>query len=63
MKQRVLRGIAKAIVQNEKTIANKESTVEEIRAAMDAIKELTNQVTSLEDLFALDEIISDMMRE
>lgn len=63
MKQRVLRGIAKAIVKNEKTIANKESTVEEVRAAMDAIKELTSQVTSLEDLFALDEMILDMMRE
>ena len=61
MKQRVLNGIAKAIAKNEKIIADKNATQEEVRAAMDAIKELTTQIESFEDLVTLDELIQSLM--
>jgi hypothetical protein len=62
MKRRELRGIAKAIAQNEKIIADKNATVDEIKVAMQNIKDLSTRFESLEDMLAVDEMVQDLMR-
>jgi hypothetical protein len=62
MKRRELRGIAKAIAQNEKIIADKNATADEIKVAMQNIKDLSTRFESLEDMLAVDEMVQDLMR-
>lgn len=62
MKRRELRGIAKAIAQNEKIIADKNATVDEIKVAMQNIKDLSTRFESLEDMLVVDEMVQDLMR-
>lgn len=61
MKRRELRGIAKAIAQNEKVLSDPKSTSEARRKAMQAIMDLTEKFESLEDMAAVDELVQDML--
>lgn len=61
MKRRELRGIAKAIAQNEKVLSDPKSTSEAREKAMQAIMDLTEKFDSLEDMAAVDELVQDML--
>jgi hypothetical protein len=61
MKRRELRGIAKAIAQNEKVLSDPKSTSEARGKAMQAIMDLTEKFDSLEDMAAVDELVQDML--
>jgi hypothetical protein len=61
MKQRELRGIAKAIAQNEKVLSDPSSTREARVKAMHAINDLAEKFDNLEDMMAVDELVQDML--
>lgn len=61
MKRRELRGIAKAIAQNEKVLSDPTSTHEARVKAMQAINDLTEKFDNLEDMMAVDELVQDML--
>lgn len=61
MKRRELRGIAKAIAQNEKVLSDPTSTREARVKAMQAINDLTEKFDNLEDMMAVDELVQDML--
>ena len=63
MKKRELKGIAKAIVQNERVISNPSSTREERQKAMAEIMKLSSKLHSLEDMTAVDELAQAMLSE
>ena len=63
MKKRELKGIAKAIVQNERVISNPSSTKEERQKAMAEIMKLSSKLHSLEDMTAVDELAQAMLSE
>ena len=63
MKKRELKGIAKAIVQNEQVIGNPSSTKEERQKAMAEIMKLSSKLNSLEDMTAVDELAQAMLSE
>ena len=63
MKKRELKGIAKAIVQNERVISNPSSTKEERQKAMAEIMKLSSKLHSLEDMTAVDELAQAMLLE
>lgn len=62
MKRRELKGVAKAIAQNEKIIASSNTSPAEKAAAMKKIEELSGKITSLEEMLELDELILDLMK-
>ena len=62
MKRRELKGVAKAIAQNEKIIASSNTSSAEKAAAMQKIEELSGKITSLEEMLELDELILDLMK-
>ena len=61
MKRRELRGIAKAIAQNEKVLSDSTSTKEARIKAMKAINDLTEKFDNLQDMMAVDELVQDML--
>jgi hypothetical protein len=61
MKRRELRGIAKAIAQNEKILSDPTSTRESRVKAMKAITDLSEKFDSLEDMMAVDELVQDLL--
>ena len=61
MKRRELRGIAKAIAQNEKVLSDPTSTPDARKKAMQAIVDLSEKFDSLEDMAAVDELVQDML--
>lgn len=61
MKRRELRGIAKAIAQNEKVLSDPTSTKEARVKAMKAINDLTEKFDNLQDMMAVDELVQDML--
>ena len=63
MKKRELKGMAKAIVQNERVISNPSSTKEERQKAMAEIMKLSSKLNSLEDMTAVDELAQAMLSE
>ena len=63
MKKRKLKGMAKAIVQNERVISNPSSTKEERQKAMAEIMKLSSKLHSLEDMTAVDELAQAMLSE
>ena len=63
MKKRELKGMAKAIVQNEQVISNPSSTKEERQKAMAEIMKLSSKLHSLEDMTAVDELAQAMLSE
>lgn len=63
MKKRELKGMAKAIVQNERVISNPSSTKEERQKAMVEIMKLSSKLHSLEDMTAVDELAQAMLSE
>ena len=63
MKKQELKGIAKAIVQNERVISNPSSTKEERQKAMAEIMKLSSKLHSLEDMTAVDELAQAMLSE
>lgn len=63
MKRRELKGIAKAIAQNEKVIASSNASPTEKATAMKKIEELSGKITSLEEMLELDELILDLMKQ
>lgn len=63
MKKRELKGMAKAIVQNERVISNPSSTKEERQKAMAEIMKLSSKLHSLEDMTAVDELAQAMLSE
>ena len=63
MKKRELKGMAKAIVQNERVINNPSSTKEERQKAMAEIMKLSSKLHSLEDMTAVDELAQAMLSE
>ena len=63
MKKRELKGMAKAIVQNERVISNPSSAKEERQKAMAEIMKLSSKLHSLEDMTAVDELAQAMLSE
>ena len=61
MKRRELRGIAKAIAQNEKDLSDPTSTKEARVKAMKAINELTEKFDNLQDMMAVDELVQGIL--
>ena len=63
MKKRELKGIAKAIVQNERILEDPASTKEERQKAMAEIMKISGKLHSLEDMTAVDELAQAMLSE
>ena len=63
MNKRELKGVTKAIVQNERVISNPSSTKEERQKAMAEIMKLSSKLHSLEDMTAVDELAQAMLSE
>ena len=61
MKRRELRGIAKAIAQNEKVLSDPTSTKEARVKAMKAINDLTEKFDNFQEMMAVDELFQDML--
>lgn len=61
MKRRELRGIAKAIAQNEKVLSDPTSAREARVKAMQVINDLTEKFDNLEDMMVVDELVQDML--
>ena len=63
MKKRELKGMAKAIVQNERVISNPSSTKEERQKAMAEIMKLSSKIHRIKKKKKKDELAQTMLSE